>query len=86
MKPQIIVEDYKGLHNLNPTSKDRLIQGRSYKDLSTICIVPTRGTIAARVVQNWLGMMMPMNQKFIRLFIIGMEVGEAYNQLPAQVP
>ena len=80
IKPQIIIQESQaGFHNLNPHTNDRLIQGNTYKDLSTICIVPTRGMISAKVVQNWMGLMAPMNQKFIRLFIIGMEVGEAYN-------
>lgn len=77
MKPTITVDDYKGYHNTRP--KDVIIKGNSYKDLSTICIVPTRGVIPAKVVQSWMGMMTPMNQKFIRIFAEGMEVGEAYS-------
>jgi glycosyltransferase involved in cell wall biosynthesis len=80
IKPQIVIENYEGHHNKDiEKSRDRLIQGNTYKDLSTIIVVPTRGVIPAKVVQNWLGMMTPMNQKVIRIFIIGMEVGEAYN-------
>jgi hypothetical protein len=81
MKPQIIVPDYAGLHNKNPeeTAK-RLETAKSYRDLSTIIICPTRGTMSVKVVQSWMGMMRPMNQKVIGpLFAIGMEVGEAYN-------
>ena len=36
--------------------------------------------IPARVVENWMGMMTPMNNAFFRIFVSGMEVGEAYNQ------
>jgi hypothetical protein len=36
--------------------------------------------IPARAVENWMGLMTPMNQKVVRLFVAGMEVGEAYNQ------
>lgn len=80
MDPQIVINDYAGLHNSNlDQSKNRIASGKAYRDLSTVCIVPTRGTIAAKVVQNWMAMMSPMNQKFVRLFVIGMEVGEAYN-------
>ena len=80
IKPQIIVEDYQGHHNKDiEKSRDRLIQGSTYKDLSTIIIVPTRGVIPAKVVQNWMSLMSPMNQKVIRVFMIGMEVGDAYN-------
>lgn len=79
LKPQIVVEDYQGYHNKDiEKARDRLIRGNTYKDLSTIIIIPTRGVIPAKVVQNWLGLMNPMNQKVIRVFMIGMEVGEAY--------
>jgi len=85
-KPQIIIEDYQGKHN---TSLDqaisRLEQGKTYQDLSTICIVPTRGVIPAKVVQNWWSLMPPMNQKFIRIFMIGMEVGAAYSAAIEQI-
>ena len=80
MKPQIVLEDVSGRHNTDlDKARDRLIQGHTYQDLSTICIVPTRGTIPAKVVQSWMGLMTPMNQKFTRVFIAGMEVAEAYN-------
>ena len=81
MKPQIIIDQgYAGFHNTDPKTKERLERVRAYEDLSTICIVPTRGVIPAKVVQNWMGMMTPMNQKFTRIMMIGMEVGEAYTQ------
>ena len=83
MQPQIVVPDYSGYHNKDvDESADRLEKSRSYKDLSTIIICPTRGQIPAKVVQSWLGLMKPMNQKVIGpLFAIGMEVGEAYNSM-----
>lgn len=77
-KPQIIVENLQGFHNADPETQDRIFRGKTYRDLSTVCIVPTRGMIPAKVTQCWMGMMTPMNQKFTRLFMIGMEVGEAY--------
>ncbi len=80
IKPQIVIQDYAGYHNKDiEKSRDRLLKGKSYKDLSTIIIVPTRGVIPAKVVQNWWSLMTPMNQKVIRIFMIGMEVGEAYS-------
>jgi hypothetical protein len=85
MKPQIVIQDYQGFHNTDPNMQDRLIKGNTYKDMSTICIVPTRGVIPAKVVQNWMGLMPPMNQKFIRIFMIGMEVGEAYSNAIEQI-
>jgi len=79
MEPQIIIENLQGAHNANPETHDRLIRGNTYKDLSTVCIVPTRGMIPAKVTQSWMGMISAMNQKFTRVFMIGMEVGEAYS-------
>lgn len=69
-----------GYHNRDlDVTNDRLEKSKSYQDLSTIIICPTRGQIPARVVQSWMGMMRPMNQKVIGpLFAIGMEVGQAY--------
>jgi hypothetical protein len=43
-------------------------------------IVPAGGSIPAKVVQSWLSMYVPPNNKFVRIFALGMEVGEAYSQ------
>jgi len=70
-----------GRHNEDlEASVNRLLIGKAYKDLSTIVVVPTRGMIPAHAVENWMGMMMPMNQKSARLFVQGMEVGDAYTK------
>jgi len=79
-EPQIIIGGELGFHNRDlKASRKRLKEGKQYRDLSTVCVVPTRGMIPARVVENWMGLMTPMNNAFIRLFVAGMEVGEAYN-------
>lgn len=81
MKAQILVPDNKGYHN-NSDFNSRLEKAKTYKNLSTIIICPTRGQIPARVVQSWMGLMRPMNQPCIGpLFAIGLEVGEAYTQM-----
>lgn len=75
-----------GRHNANiAESRDRLLKGGTYKDLSTVCVIPTRGAIHARVVQSWFGLLPPMNQKFLRLFIWGREVADAYNEAITQI-
>lgn len=79
MKPEIVIASNEGYHNSN-NSVGRLEREGLYRDRSTICLVPTRGLIHAKVVQNWMGLMPAMNQKFTRIFVIGMEVGEAYEQ------
>lgn len=69
----------KSHHNDSDWGK-RLDKAKSYKDLSTIIICPTRGMIPSRVVANWQ-FMRPMNQKVVGpIFLERMEVGEAYNQ------
>jgi hypothetical protein len=79
--PGTVDATLEGKHNLNlQESSARLIKGSTYKDLSTVVLIPTRGTIHAKVVQSWWNLMMPMNQKNIKFFIAGHEVGVAYTQ------
>lgn len=80
MDAKIIVPDTSGIHNHDlKASGERLRKGGTYRDLSTIMICPTRGMIPATVVQSWMGLMRPMNQRVIGpIFIQGLEVGEAY--------
>jgi hypothetical protein len=81
MKPQIILPDV-GAHNRDlERTRTRLLKGQSYRDLSTVCVIPLhpgREGIHPRVVQAWMNLMPPMNQKFTRIFLTGMEVGDAY--------
>lgn len=70
---------YVGRNGNLETTRNRLIRGNSYKDLSTIMVVPTRGLIPSKVVQSMLGLASPMNQKFLRVFVEKEEVGNAYN-------
>jgi hypothetical protein len=51
----------------------------AYRDLSTVIVMPTRGMIPARVVDSFMSLIRPPNQKTTQLFISGMEVGHAYN-------
>lgn len=81
-----VVTPEGGLHNkVIEYSQSRLVKGQTYKDLSTICVIPTRGVISARVLQSWFALMQPMNQKFFRMFMVGMEVGEAYSAAIDQI-
>ncbi len=75
-----------GRNNANlEVARDRLIRGQSYKDLSTICVIPTLGAVFSKVVQTWMNLATPMNQKFLRMFIEDMEVGDAYNHAVEQI-
>lgn len=57
------------------------IVGSTYKDSSTVIIIPSRGMIPAEVVRSWLALVAPMNQKRAILFASGHEVGAAYNDM-----
>jgi hypothetical protein len=55
------------------------IHGSTYRDCSTIVIVPERTDMFHyRVVQAWQNLINPMNQKRVWFFVIGDEVGVAY--------
>lgn len=80
-KPQIIMPNYQGMHNSDyGVTQKRIEKAKSYKDLSTICIVPCVGAIPPKVVQSWRSLMTPMNQKFIMIMVENMEVGAAYTE------
>ncbi len=82
MKPQVIMPDY-GIHNADLKAvESRLLRGNTYKDLSTVCFMPIRDSfIHVRVVQAFNGLLKPMNQKFMPIFLSEMEVGDAYEQM-----
>lgn len=75
------IEASVGRHNQHlGASRDRLLRGKTYRDCSTVMIVPAIADIPPRVVQSWMALMVPMNQHFTRIFIENCEVGDAYNQ------
>lgn len=74
------------------------IPGATYKDSSTVIVIPTRideyekngkkipiPLIPEKVVSCWQALIAPMNQKRAMLFSSGHEVGQAYNALVAQI-
>jgi hypothetical protein len=61
--------------------KVELLPGSTYKDNSTVVVIPTRGMIPQEVVQKWMAMIQPMNGKRAILFAKGHEVGHAYNEM-----
>jgi len=77
---------FQGLHNASiEAARQRISKGQTYKDLSTVVIIPTRGMVHMKVLMSWRGLIQPMNQKVFWLPVIGMEVGEAYNWAVEQV-
>lgn len=85
MKPQILAADY-GRHNeMLEESIKRLEYQGSYKDLSTIVLVPGFGQMPTKCVASWMNMITPPNGKLYRMWALGMEVGEAFSQSIAMI-
>lgn len=86
--PLIPIDDVvNGLKN-TPGSSGRgfdrieVLPGSTYRDNSTIIIVPSRDKMFHfKVVQAWHGLIRPMNQKSALFYCIGDEVGVAYNRM-----
>jgi len=76
----------EGRHNSTiELQLDRLKKLRNYEDLSTVCVIPTRGQIPDRVCMALWNLMSPMNQKFYKICIGRKEVGEAYNGVVEEI-
>lgn len=84
MEPQLVIDDPRGRHNLNEWV-ERIDSSKMYRDLSTIIITPSRGSIPAKVVRSWFSLITPMNQKVLRMFALGLEVGEAYESMITKI-
>lgn len=75
-------EEAIGWHNQHlDQSIQRLHRGQTYKDLSTVWITITRGSLKCKVVSSWMSIMKPMNQPFYGpLFFENEEVGFGYEK------
>ena len=82
-EPRIIVGDSVGKNNaVLDESVVRVEESKMYADNSTIIICPTRGTFPTRVVQSWMTLMRPMNQRVAGpIFAESMKVDVAYETL-----
>ena len=71
-----------GRHNADlPASISRLRKGKTYKNLSTVIVCPSRSDLPVDVVSSWMGIIRPMNQVCAGPFFFkDFEVGDAYNQ------
>ncbi len=61
------------------------LQGSTYKEASTVIVIPSRGMIPHQVVSRLQALIAPMNQKRAILFATGHEVGAAYNAMIAMI-
>ncbi len=78
MNPQIVIENWEGKNN-SPSNWERYKALGLYRDLSTIWVTPTRGTMATKLAFNWMGLCAGFNQGLARMCVVGYEVGAAYN-------
>ena len=73
----------EGFHNSKPDiSRSRVIEGASYRDCSTVALMPTRTkdeVLHYKVMDAYRALMAPMNQAFYPIRLAGMEVADAYN-------
>lgn len=72
----------EGLNNSQiEASRERVLRGASYRDCSTVALLPVRDeqSLHWKMSAALNGMLRPMNQKFHLQYIEGMEVAEAYN-------
>jgi len=83
IKPEIIVPYNVGSANADlKKAAARLTASKSYKNLSTVIITPTRGgrSLCPHHVSAMMGLMRPMNQQCVGpIYMSGMEVGHAFN-------
>lgn len=82
--PQLLasppVADMRGYQSV------QVLPGSTYRDSSTIIIVPGRDEMFHhRVVESWQRLIAPMNQKRHMMFVIGDEVGHAYNRAITEI-
>lgn len=76
---QIIIENYEGKHN-TPERYAAWEKLGHYRNLSTVWVTPTRGTMATRLAFSWMSVVGGFNQQLVKLCIEKFEVGQAYNE------
>ena len=86
MKPQLIVQDFGGVHNgeIQKTSA-RLIKGASWKKQRTVVLIPAGDSIPSKVALSHWNLGFPPNQQVVKILAQGMEVGEAYSTAIEQI-
>jgi hypothetical protein len=80
MKSELVIQDFKGVHNSDATVGARLMKGGSWKKQRIVVIIPAADIIPAKVVLSWLNLAYPPNNGVCRILALGDEVGVAYSQ------
>jgi hypothetical protein len=79
MKPELIIQDFAGIHNKDSKTSARLLKGASWKKQRVIVILPSADTIPAKVALSMWNLAFPPNNGVMRMLAMGMEVGDAYS-------
>lgn len=75
-----------GAHNADlEKSATRILQGGTWKDQSTVMIIPAGSTIPTKVYLSHCGLIFPPNNGAFRMAAIGMEVGQAFSNAIEEV-
>lgn len=86
MKPQLVMQDFRGVHNANPEGTSaRLLKGGSWKKQRIVVILPAADLIPAKVALSHWSVAFPPNNGVVRILAQGMEVGDAYSTAIEQV-
>lgn len=86
MKPQLVVQDFAGIHNTSlEQTAGRLLKGGSWKKQRIVIIVPADAKIPAKASFAWWNLAFPPNQPVFKMLAQGMEVGEAYSTAIEQI-
>lgn len=75
---RVAVADLAARERMLGFERVEILPGSTYRDSSTVIVIPTLGLIDHRVVAAWDQMIAPMNQKRGKLYAVGQEVGRAY--------
>jgi hypothetical protein len=76
--PKIVIENFEGKNNL-PERYESFRQMGTYRNLNTICVIPTRGKMLTKVALSWMNLAGGFNSAMVRMMVEGCEVGAAYN-------
>lgn len=82
-EPKLIIGNTVGSNNEElEKAVERVERSKMYQDLSTIIVCPTRGMFPTRVVQSWMKLIKPANQRVAGpIFAEAMRVDVAYETL-----
>ena len=79
-KPQLIIQDFEGLHNRGfEGSRARVTKGGSWKPQRVVVILPAADMVPAKCALSWWNLAFPPNNGLFKTLALGQEVGEAYS-------